>query len=285
MAHAASPSRRQQHCEVLPGGLVVARRGSSRDVRPAIVVEVRGDEARRGDAHPRLVLEREGQSCVGSSLERPFAGAREQRNAGRDDHRHVSDAVVVEVGAEHDRRGGAGGRPGAVLRDGEVAVAAALQDLDAARLTAGDPRDGQIEVAISVEVARRDGAHGGRGAARRVHRGRSDGELERAVALAEQHVEVVVRHRSHDQVEVAVAVEVAGQEDGGVLHHLVGHGGFEGAARVTELDVDRRQIAECDRLVVDAVLVEVGDDGDAGTARIDRGGGQSDRERRWSQRR
>jgi hypothetical protein len=105
-----------------------------------------------------------------------------------------------------------------VLHGGlEGAVAIAQEDGDIVRPNVGD---GQIEIAVTVEIPRHQDTHwitiisdvGGRGADRVEPWG-----LEAAVTVAQQHGDITRASVCDHQVELAIAVEVAADhtdEDG-----------------------------------------------------------------------
>ena len=94
--------------------------------------------------------------------------------------------------------------------------------------------------------------------------------LEGAVAVAEQHADRARRLVASDDVELAVAVDVADLQRPGVAAGRVAHRGLEGAVAVAEQHADRVGARVLGHEVQLAVAVQVGDAvlGRAGTHRV-----------------
>src|SRR5262249_13172416 len=121
--------------------------------------------------------------------------------------RQVELAVAVEVPRGHPARVAQHRRPDDASLEGAVAVAQQDGVTAAVRRGAGE-RGGDVELAVAVEVADRPAARIG---ARDGERGRVDARLEGAIAVAEQDDgRVARRRRGQKEVELAVAVEIAG---------------------------------------------------------------------------
>jgi hypothetical protein len=173
------------------------------EVRRAVAVHVAERDARRADLGRVTQHDRR--------LEGPVAVAAQRRQVGHGQARdhQVERAVAVEVGRLH-RVAAPRGR--ARHGTGERPVARALEEQHpAAHVVDHD----EVEHRVAVEVLREEAEQARLGVARGVQRGR---RLERAVAVAEQHLQAVRKHtrhaveHGHGEIELAVAVEVTARD-------------------------------------------------------------------------
>src|SRR5262249_9337823 len=136
------------------------------------------------------------------------------------DHQHVIGAVAVDVG--HQRCGTRS--RGKLAGGGKRTVAVAQQEGDVAGPYVGD---GQVEVAVPVEVARYHRAWS------RPH-GVGNLGLEGAITVDQQDRHGVVKGVGDGQVEVAIAVEVTRHQSARPCSHGVSDLVLEGAVAVAQ---------------------------------------------------
>ena len=166
-----------------------------------------------------------------------------RRSAGQS---QIQLAVAVKVPYHYGGRIGAGGIGHHCL---ERTVAVAQQHADFLRLKVSN---GQVKIAVAVEVAHRHG-QGIAAGSRRIYHSR----LERTVAIAQQHADIVVLLIHHDQVKFLISVEVPHRHGNGIVANGVTHCGPQSSIPIAQQHADGIAVKIRHDYVEVAVAVEV----------------------------
>jgi hypothetical protein len=214
------------------------------EIEVAIVVEIRkcqvigiGGARTGGKWVPECAV-----SVTEQNYERCIAGVRIVLA-----EREVGVSIAVEIRGDHGEPAGREEGDGRLKR--AIAVAG-QQKQGAGNAKAARGGDGEIGLAIAVEIG--NGDRGGGAAGRE-----GLGGAERTVAVAGQHGDVIRPGVGNDEVGDAVAIHVGGGDGGGRSAHCVEDGRLGCAIGVLEVNGDLRLILSRDYGVGNAIPIEI----------------------------